>query len=148
MPRLSKIGAAALAAFGWTGLQTVTVDFLVIAGGTPKSSTSPIKMSWSPADTTCAIRQSNQAITPSRRGCWLSPRTKGWSANRSTCVPCANLSATSFCCAPNTLTIYPPALTKASWLSEVLRTLHNTMAGSSDTVLKELQVIPQSWPWV
>jgi hypothetical protein len=33
MPRLSKIGAAALAAFGWTGLQSVNVDFLVIAGG-------------------------------------------------------------------------------------------------------------------
>ncbi len=33
MPRLSKIGAAALAAFGWTGLQTVDADFLVIAGG-------------------------------------------------------------------------------------------------------------------
>jgi hypothetical protein len=33
MPRLSKIGAAALAAFGWTGLQTVTADFLVVAGG-------------------------------------------------------------------------------------------------------------------
>jgi len=33
MPRLSKIGAAALAAFGWTGLNTVSADFLVIAGG-------------------------------------------------------------------------------------------------------------------
>ena len=33
MPRLSKIGAAALAAFGWTGIQTVTADFLVVAGG-------------------------------------------------------------------------------------------------------------------
>jgi hypothetical protein len=33
MPRLSKIGAAALAAFGWTGLSSVTADFLVIAGG-------------------------------------------------------------------------------------------------------------------
>jgi hypothetical protein len=33
MPRLSKIGSAALAAFGWTGLQSVTVDFLVVAGG-------------------------------------------------------------------------------------------------------------------
>ena len=33
MPRLSKIGAAALAAFGWTGLQTVTADYLVVAGG-------------------------------------------------------------------------------------------------------------------
>ena len=33
MPRLSKIGAAALAAFGWTGLSGVSVDFLVIAGG-------------------------------------------------------------------------------------------------------------------
>jgi len=33
MPRLSKIGAAALAAFGWTGLQSVTANFLVVAGG-------------------------------------------------------------------------------------------------------------------
>jgi len=33
MPRLSKIGAAALAAFGWTGLQSVTVSYLVVAGG-------------------------------------------------------------------------------------------------------------------
>ena len=33
MPRLSKIGSAALAAFGWTGLQTVTADYLVVAGG-------------------------------------------------------------------------------------------------------------------
>jgi hypothetical protein len=33
MPRLSKIGAAALAAFGWTGLQTVTASYLQVAGG-------------------------------------------------------------------------------------------------------------------
>ena len=34
MPRLSKIGAAALAAFGWTsGVSAVTANFLVIAGG-------------------------------------------------------------------------------------------------------------------
>jgi len=34
MPRLSKIGAAALAAFGWTsGTSAVTANFLVIAGG-------------------------------------------------------------------------------------------------------------------
>ena len=33
MPRLSKIGAAALAAFGWTGLQSVDVSYLVVAGG-------------------------------------------------------------------------------------------------------------------
>jgi hypothetical protein len=34
MPRLSKIGAAALAAFGWTsGAAAVTADFLVVAGG-------------------------------------------------------------------------------------------------------------------
>ena len=33
MPRLSKIGAAALAAFGWTGLQSVSVSYLVVAGG-------------------------------------------------------------------------------------------------------------------
>ena len=33
MPRLSKIGAAALAAFGWTGLQSVTATYLVVAGG-------------------------------------------------------------------------------------------------------------------
>jgi hypothetical protein len=33
MPRLSKIGAAALAAFGWTGGASVSADFLVIAGG-------------------------------------------------------------------------------------------------------------------
>ena len=33
MPRLSKIGAAALAAFGWTGLSSVTVSYLVVAGG-------------------------------------------------------------------------------------------------------------------
>jgi hypothetical protein len=33
MPRLSKIGAAALAAFGWTSGSAVTVDFLVVAGG-------------------------------------------------------------------------------------------------------------------
>jgi hypothetical protein len=35
MPRLSKIGAAALAAFGWTsgGAASVTANFLVIAGG-------------------------------------------------------------------------------------------------------------------
>ena len=33
MPRLSKIGAAALAAFGWTGLQTVSASYLVVAGG-------------------------------------------------------------------------------------------------------------------
>jgi hypothetical protein len=34
MPRLSKVGAAALAAFGWTsGASPVTADFLVVAGG-------------------------------------------------------------------------------------------------------------------
>jgi len=33
MPRLSKIGAAALAAFGWTSGAGVTASFLVIAGG-------------------------------------------------------------------------------------------------------------------
>ena len=33
MPRLSKIGAAALAAFGWTGLNSVTASYLVVAGG-------------------------------------------------------------------------------------------------------------------
>ena len=33
MPRLSKIGAAALAAFGWTGLQSVTASYLQVAGG-------------------------------------------------------------------------------------------------------------------
>jgi len=33
MPRLSKIGAAALAAFGWTSGSAVTADFLVVAGG-------------------------------------------------------------------------------------------------------------------
>jgi len=33
MPRLSKVGAAALAAFGWTGLSSVTASYLVIAGG-------------------------------------------------------------------------------------------------------------------
>lgn len=34
MPRLSKIGAAALAAFGWTtGSSGVSADFLVVAGG-------------------------------------------------------------------------------------------------------------------
>ena len=33
MPRLSKIGAAALAAFGWTGLASVTASYLVVAGG-------------------------------------------------------------------------------------------------------------------
>jgi len=33
MPRLSKIGTAALAAFGWTGGASVSADFLVIAGG-------------------------------------------------------------------------------------------------------------------
>jgi hypothetical protein len=33
MPRLSKIGAAALAAFGWTGGASVSVSYLVVAGG-------------------------------------------------------------------------------------------------------------------
>jgi len=33
MPRLSKIGAACLAAFGWTGLSSVTASYLVVAGG-------------------------------------------------------------------------------------------------------------------
>jgi len=33
MPRLSKIGAAALAAFGWTSGATVSVSYLVVAGG-------------------------------------------------------------------------------------------------------------------
>ena len=33
MPRLSKIGAAALAAFGWTGGQTVSASYLQVAGG-------------------------------------------------------------------------------------------------------------------
>ena len=35
MPRLSKIGAAALAAFGWTagGATAVTASYLVVAGG-------------------------------------------------------------------------------------------------------------------
>jgi hypothetical protein len=33
MPRLSKIGSAALAAFGWTGMQSVTASYLVVAGG-------------------------------------------------------------------------------------------------------------------
>lgn len=33
MPRLSKIGAAALAAFGWTGISSVTATYLVVAGG-------------------------------------------------------------------------------------------------------------------
>ena len=33
MPRLSKIGAAALAAFGWTSGASVTANYLVVAGG-------------------------------------------------------------------------------------------------------------------
>jgi hypothetical protein len=33
MPRLSKVGAAALAAFGWTGISTVSASYLVVAGG-------------------------------------------------------------------------------------------------------------------
>ena len=33
MPRLSKVGAAALAAFGWTGLSSVSASYLVVAGG-------------------------------------------------------------------------------------------------------------------
>jgi hypothetical protein len=33
MPRLSKIGAAALAAFGWTSGSTVTASYLQVAGG-------------------------------------------------------------------------------------------------------------------
>ena len=33
MPRLSKIGAAALAAFGWTGISSVTASYLVVGGG-------------------------------------------------------------------------------------------------------------------
>jgi hypothetical protein len=33
MPRLSKIGAAALAAFGWTGITSVSASYLVVAGG-------------------------------------------------------------------------------------------------------------------
>jgi hypothetical protein len=33
MPRLSKIGAAALAAFGWTGLSIVSATYLQVAGG-------------------------------------------------------------------------------------------------------------------
>jgi len=33
MPRLSKVGAAALAAFGWTGLSSVTASYLQVAGG-------------------------------------------------------------------------------------------------------------------
>ena len=34
MPRLSKIGAAALAAFGWTsGASGVSASYLVVAGG-------------------------------------------------------------------------------------------------------------------
>jgi hypothetical protein len=33
MPRLSKIGAAALAAFGWTSGSAVTASYLVVAGG-------------------------------------------------------------------------------------------------------------------
>jgi hypothetical protein len=33
MPRLSKIGAAALAAFGWTGINSVNASYLVVGGG-------------------------------------------------------------------------------------------------------------------
>lgn len=33
MPRLSKVGAAALAAFGWTGGASVSASYLVVAGG-------------------------------------------------------------------------------------------------------------------
>ena len=33
MPRLSKVGAAALAAFGWTSGSTVSATYLVVAGG-------------------------------------------------------------------------------------------------------------------
>jgi len=33
MPRLSKIGAAALGAFGWTGLSSVSATYLQVAGG-------------------------------------------------------------------------------------------------------------------
>ena len=33
MPRLSKIGAAALAAFGWTSGSTVSATYLQVAGG-------------------------------------------------------------------------------------------------------------------
>jgi len=32
MPRLSKVGAACLAAFGWTGLSSVSASYLVVAG--------------------------------------------------------------------------------------------------------------------
>jgi hypothetical protein len=35
MPRLSKIGAAALGAFGWTGLSSITASYLQVAGGGP-----------------------------------------------------------------------------------------------------------------
>jgi hypothetical protein len=41
MPRLSKIGAAALAAFGWTGLNTVSASYLVVAGGGGGGASSP-----------------------------------------------------------------------------------------------------------
>ena len=33
MPRLSKIGAASLAAFGWTSSGGVPISYLVVAGG-------------------------------------------------------------------------------------------------------------------
>jgi hypothetical protein len=33
MPRLSKIGAAALGAFGWTGLSSISASYLQVAGG-------------------------------------------------------------------------------------------------------------------
>jgi hypothetical protein len=33
MPRLSKIGAATLAAFGWSTGVSVAIDYLVVAGG-------------------------------------------------------------------------------------------------------------------
>jgi len=41
MPRLSKIGAAALAAFGWTSGSSVTATYLVVAGGGGGNSDSP-----------------------------------------------------------------------------------------------------------
>ena len=41
MPALKKIGAACLAAFGWTGGQTVTASYLVVAGGGGSGTANP-----------------------------------------------------------------------------------------------------------
>jgi len=69
----------------------------------------------------------------------------GSSLKRSACEPVENFMAKFFCSRLSTLTKKPLALVNARLDKATLATLQRTKAGFIETVLKELQVMAQSW---